>query len=109
MKAANISKEIKEMELERYSQLMQLEMEQARLNLNDARTRITLSEQALAMAEEHLRLSRNAYELGGETITNLLLAQTQWQQASAELIEAKADYMLKQTLYLKAAGLPLEQ
>lgn len=109
MKAANISKEIKEMELERYSQLMQLEMEQARLNLNDARTRINLSEQALAMAEEHLRLSRNAYELGGETITNLLLAQTQWQQASAELIEAKADYMLKQTLYLKAAGLPLEQ
>ena len=105
VKAANISKEIKELEMERYSQLMQLELEQARLNLNDAQTRINLSEQALAMAEEQLRMSRNAYELGGETITNLLMAQTQWQQASSELIEAKADYMLKQTLYLKAAGL----
>ena len=104
IKAAKLSHEIKQLELERYAQLMQLEMEQARLNLNDAQTRISMAEEALAMADEYLRVSRNAYELGGETITNLLMAQTQWQQASAELIEAKADYMLKRTLFLKAAG-----
>lgn len=104
VKSAIISKEIKELELDKNSQLMQMEIEQTRLNMQDALLRITMSEDALALASENLRISRDNYELGSEVITDLLIAQTQWQQASSELIEAKADFKIKQTLYLKATG-----
>lgn len=104
IKAAKIEKDIAEIELNKNSQLMQMEIEQTRLNMQDALLRIKMSEDALKLAEENLRVSRNNYELGSEVMINLLTAQTQWQQASSELIEAKADYKLKQTLYLKATG-----
>lgn len=104
IKSTTLKKEMQELEIEKNSQLMQMEIEQTRLNLQDALLRISLSEEALNLASENLRISRNNYELGNEVITDLLITQTQWQQASSELIEAKADFKLKQTLYLKATG-----
>lgn len=104
IKMATMDKEIKELEFDKNSQLMQMEIEQTKLNMQDAHLRIGMAEEALKQAEENLRVSRNSYELGAEVITDLLIAQTQWQQASSDLIEAKADFKLKQTLYLKASG-----
>ncbi|MFO7658254.1 MAG: TolC family protein [Bacteroidales bacterium] len=108
IKSARIDMQIKELELEKNAKLLHLETEQARFNLMDASSRVILSEAALAEADENLRVSRNNYELGRELMTDLLIAQTQWQEAYSDLIDAKTDYRLKETIYLKASGMLAE-
>lgn len=102
--AARLEKQINELELEKNRQLLQLESEKVRLNLQLAYERVRMNENALEQAKENLRVSRDNYELGMETITELLTAQTQWQEARSELIESKAGYRLKETEWLKASG-----
>jgi len=108
IKSAQVSKELKQLELEKNSQLIQLEIEQAKLNLKDAWLRISLSKKGLTQAKENLRLSNDNYELGAELISDVLIAQTQWQKAYSELIDAKTDFKLKETIYLKASAQLLE-
>ncbi|MFA9392648.1 MAG: TolC family protein [Prolixibacteraceae bacterium] len=103
-KSAIKDQEIKQLELEKNSRLMQLEIEQARLNFTDAQVRVYLADESLIAARENLKESNDNYELGMETLPNLLEAQAQWQQANSETIDAKTDYKLKETAYLKAIG-----
>jgi outer membrane protein TolC len=79
-------------------------MEQARLNLMLAWERIQMNEKALDQANENLRVGRDNYELGFETMTDLLMAQTQWQQAYSELINSRVDFRIRETNWLKATG-----
>ena len=101
---ARIEMEMQQLELEKNSKLMQLEAEQARLNLLLALERIRMNETALEQAQENLRVSRDNYELGMETMSDYLMAQTQWQKAYSELIESRADYRIKETNWLRATG-----
>jgi outer membrane protein TolC len=103
-KAAKIEREIRELQLKKNSQQMELEIHQARLSLQEAFKRIELAEEALKQAEENLRVSHDNYDVGMENISNLLVAQTRWQEAFSNLIEAKADFKRKETAYLKAIG-----
>lgn len=102
--AAKIDKEIYELELEKNKQLLQLETEQARLNLQLAWERIQMNETALEQANENLRVTRDNYEVGMETITELLMAQTNWQKAFSELIDSKTDFKIKETAWQKVTG-----
>lgn len=104
IRSSHLSKEMKELELDKNTQLLQLEIEQSKFNLQDAFLRIKMAEKALAQSDENLRLSKNNYELGGELMTDLLIAQTQWQQAFSDLIEAKTDFKAKETQYLRVVG-----
>ena len=72
-----------------------------------------MNETALEQAEENLRVTRDNYEVGMETMTGYLMAQTEWQQAYSELIDSKSDFKIKETVWLKATGkleiLPADQ
>ena len=96
--------EIRKAELEKNEKLITLEMEQARLNLFDAMTRVEMAREALLQAEENLRVENDNHELGMGILTDLLEAQAQWQNARSELIEAGAEMKLKETAWLKASG-----
>ncbi len=102
--SAQHDREIRETELEKNGRLMALEMEQARLNLRDARLRVEMAAAAMEQAEENLRVSSDTYEVGMDLLTGLLEAQTQWQHARSEQIEAGADLRMKESAWLKAAG-----
>lgn len=104
IKTAQIDREIQALALQKNNQLMQLEAEQARLNLLLAWERIQMSKHALEQTEENLRISRDNYELGMETIAVWLMAQTQWQQAYSDLIDSRTDYRIKETAWHKAMG-----
>lgn len=43
-------------------------------------------------AKENLRVSNDTYAAGKELLTDKLIAQTQWEKANSELIEAKTAY-----------------
>lgn len=96
--------EIRKSELKRNVSLMALEIEQARLNLEDARLRAGLVQKNLVQAEENLRVNRDNFEVGMGVLSDLLEAQALWQSARSDLIEAGADLKLKETAYLRATG-----
>ncbi len=49
-------------------------------------------------------MSNDNYEVGKELITDRLIAQTQWEKAYNELIEAKTAYKLRETEYLRVTA-----
>lgn len=89
------------LQFQQTEKLLILETEQAKLNLIDAYTQIEMSKEALKQAKENLRVSNDNYELGMETLVNLLEAQAQWQKTYSELIDAIADFRVKESDFLR--------
>lgn len=93
-----------ELELQKNSRLMNLEVQQSIRNLQDGRRMITTAEIGLQQAEENLRVMQNRYRESMVALSDLLDAQTQWQQANSNLIEARAQLKIYETAYLRATG-----
>ena len=93
-----------ELELQKNSRLLDLEVQQSIRNLQDGRRMITTAEIGLQQAEENLRVMQNRYGESMVALTDLLDAQTQWQQANSNLIEARAQLKIYETSYLRATG-----
>ena len=93
-----------QLNLEKSAQLMELEVASTRFNIKDAQKRIEMCRDALAQAKENLRISQAEYEIGTESLSNLLEAQAQWQDAWSQWVDAKAILQLSETEYLKAIG-----
>ncbi len=84
---------------------MNLELRQAWNNLDEARLEAQMTETALEQAAENLRSSRRSYDVGLESLSDLLEAQTLWQQAYARNVQARCNWSLQSIRYDKAAGL----
>lgn len=93
-----------ELELQRNSRLMSIEVQQAIRNLQDGFHLISTARKGLEQAEENLRVMRNRYTEQMAPLTDLLGAQSQWQQARSNLIEAQTQYKIYETQYLRAIG-----
>ena len=102
--AAQADREIEKLELTKNAQLMQLQIERAKHHLKDAYFRVTISRTALKQATENLRVSRDNYDVGNELMTDLLIAQTEWQEAYSKEIDAKTNYQIYATEYLQATA-----
>src|SRR5690606_32896935 len=102
--AAKAGFHISQLELKQVASYLQLEIEQARLNLRDAYTRVEMAEKALEQATENMRVSDDSYALGMETLTSLLEAKAEWQNAYSNKIEALTDFKIKESAYLKATN-----
>lgn len=57
-----------------------------------------------ASAEENVRVSRLHYDAGTETLSDLLEAQTLWQVANRDSVEADINHFLAWLSYLKTTG-----
>lgn len=91
-------------EEEATAELLVLEATQAAHNLDESVWEQALSEQGVASAAENLRVSSRQYEVGVESLSELLEAQTLWQQTKQMLIEARVNRFLRWIEYRKATG-----
>lgn len=103
--AARAEYEQARLEQEQLDEMMALEIQQALNRFDEAVLETSLKEKLVDQAAEGLRMSRKAYDNGMETIADLLTAQTEWQNAYAELVEARHNQVLKELAWRKAAGL----
>lgn len=78
--------------------------ERALGQLRLAEERITLAAEAVAVAEEDLRVQQQRYELGASTILDLLASQTGLVEAENGLIGARYDYQLARAELEALAG-----
>ena len=104
IKSAKKEYEMARSELERLSGMMELERAKNSYAVSEAALQVRLAESSLKSAETNLKVCRDQYELGMETLVNVLEAQTQWSKCSSDYIEALADYKLSCTKYLKSIG-----
>jgi outer membrane protein TolC len=104
MKVAKADCQIKQYELQQAEKYLQLEIEQVLLNYKDAYTRVEMTQKSLEQARENLRINRDNYNLGMETLVNLLEAQAEWQNAYSNKIDALTDLKIKESNYLRVTN-----
>ncbi|WP_346700916.1 TolC family protein [uncultured Alistipes sp.] len=93
-----------QLDLQKNTRLMSLEVEQAIRNMEDGYRMIQTAELALQQAVENLRVMRNRYKAQMAPLTDLLDAQSQWQQAASNRIEALTQYRIYETEYRRSTG-----
>jgi outer membrane protein TolC len=94
----------KEVQLTESKELINLQVQNAYLQLNQSVQKIKLSGLSLQQAEENLRLANDRYKAGTIVGKDVLEAQAIWQQAYTSVIDAKVEYKLNEAGYRKAIG-----
>lgn len=97
---------IKSAELDRQeaSQLLIVRMQSAYVNLCTAYDQVNVARKSVEQSTENLRLEQDFYQAGTSTMSDLLKAQSSYQQAQDDLVDAWTDYQLKKLIYLQATG-----
>ncbi len=95
---------VAENDLDNTKDLIVLETQQAIVRLEEGYSSVKIALNNKEEARESLEESMASYKLGLNTLTDLLNAQTAWQDAHSKLIEALANYEMYNTAYRKAIG-----
>ena len=85
---------------------LDLEVEQARLDLKAANERLAVTEQVVAQASESAGLTRARFEQGAALSTQLIDAETALVAARVRRAEAEADRQIAIAAVRKALALP---
>lgn len=104
VRAAKVKLEQTRLEQADMNEKMLLELTLAANNLDEARLESELSDRSLQQAEENMRVSKKQYEVGLETLSDYLEAQTLWQQAYGTQVDARFRLYLNYVEYQKATG-----
>jgi outer membrane protein TolC len=104
VRKARYEVEKSQLDLEKNRRLMSIEAQQAINNVNDGYEMVAVANTALTQARENLSSMQARYNVSMCTLTDLLDAQSQWQQAESNLIEAKSQYKIYETEYLRVTG-----
>ena len=104
VKKAKLDLSDSQLQLEQYERGMRIEVRQAVLNLTDGQRMVETATIGQQQADENLRVMRQKFDNQLCTMTDLLDAQSQWQQARSNLIEAKTQLKIYETEYLRVTG-----
>jgi len=85
-------------------ELIALEVQKTMFKYTESIKKVELTRASLKQAEENLELTQNSFEEGMVRSTELLEAQTMWQKAHAEYIEAKTEHKVCESELLKVTG-----
>jgi outer membrane protein TolC len=105
VRQAKLDVENARLQLDKNRRLLELDLTNAITNVNTGRRLITSAETAMAQAQENLNSMKVRYDVGMVTLTDLLDAQAQWHTSYANLIEARTQYQIYITDYMRAAAL----
>lgn len=86
------------------AELLVINMENKWNDMNDAYRQIRIAQESITQAEENLRLHTDYYKAGTATMSDLLEAQTLYQDSRYSYIEAYAGYQIKKREYMQATG-----
>ena len=81
-----------------------LQMQKLWNELEEAYKQAKISEESVKTAEENVRLSTDYYQVGTETLSDLLNAQSLLQQIRDQYTDDYSNYLIKRTEYLQATG-----
>ena len=85
-------------------QKLVIRMNNAWAAVETSHKKLLIAHSAIEQAEETLRLNKDYYRVGSTKMSDLLLAQQQYQQARDRYTDAFADFQTKQLEYRQATG-----
>ncbi len=86
------------------SEMLIIRMRKAWNDLNDAYRQVTIAQESIAQSEENLRLNTDYYQAGTVAMSDLLDAQSLYQQSRNKYVESFTNYEVKKREYLQATG-----
>ena len=103
--AAKAATKIGEMELEDLNEKIQLQVAQENFKVKEATKKLATTQENIKSAEENLRCADLGFREGVIDATDVMAAQTAWQQAKSQQIDAEVELRLAQVGLKKAKGL----
>ena len=104
VKKAKIDLTDSQLQLQQNERGMRIEVRKAVQNITDGQRMVETATVGRQQADENLRVMRQKFDNQLCTMTDLLDAQSQWQQARSNLIEAQAQLKIYETEYLRVTG-----
>lgn len=104
VKKAKLDLDNSRLQLQQYERGMRIEVRRAVQNLTDGQRMVETATSGKQQADENLRVMQQKYDNQYCTMTDLLDAQSQWQQARSNLIEAQTQQRIYETEYLRVTG-----
>ena len=92
-------------ELQDAQEKINLQVSQSRFKVKEAQKKYAMATQNLLSAEENLRCANVGFKEGVMEITDVMAAQTAWQMALSQRIDAEIDVKLTQVGLQKALGI----
>ena len=89
---------------QRQSELLVIRIHKAWNDLSDAYRQLAIARESIAQSEENLRLNTDYYEAGTSSVSDVLDAQTLYQQSRDQYVESITNYEVKKREYLQATG-----
>ncbi len=99
-----IAEQIARQDREDNRQMLLIQMQSAFNDLDNAYKQILLAKKSLEQSAENLRLNEDYYQAGTSTMSDLLNAQSQSQQAHDQYTDAVTQYLNSRTSYFIATG-----
>ncbi len=104
IKAAKAKRREVACQTEEARELIALQVEKLRCELEQAYTHLTQAQSDLEAAEENLRLADESFKAGMCSSSDLMAAQTAWMQAQGEVIDAQIEIAMGRTYFNQALG-----
>ena len=95
---------IANLEMEEARELIELQVNQSNFKVNEAQKKLTMAQSNVANADENLRMANLAFKEGTASFTTVMEAQTAWQQAQTQKIDAEIGVKLSEVELQKALG-----
>lgn len=93
------------LELADAQEKINLQITQSRFKVKEAHKKLAMAEKNISSAEENLRCAQVGFKEGVMESTDVLAAQTAWQQAQSQKIDAQVGVKLAQVNLEKALGI----
>lgn len=101
MQEHNIKIDIAKNSLNEKSELLKLQMAQSYNELTENYKQISVAESILKQATEHVKVVTDNYDAGIASTSDLLEAQTMFQEAEDNVTDAQAQYLMASVKYLQ--------
>ena len=99
LKKNDLDAEMAENNRQNYTELMEMQTNQAWFNLEQSWLRISMAQTALDDAKANLKITQDYYEAGLVTLSDLLEAQTMLKNSRDELSDSRVEYRLNLVKY----------
>lgn len=105
VRASKAATTMARLELSDTQEKINLQITQSRFKVKEARKKLAMAEKNISSAEENLRCAQVGFKEGVMESTDVLAAQTAWQQAQSQKIDAQVEVKLAQVNLEKALGI----
>lgn len=105
VRASKATTNIAQMNLDDTREKIHLQIAQSQFKVKEAQKKLNMAMRNIASAEENLRCANLGFKEGVMEVTDVMAAQTAWQQAQSQKIDAEIDVKLTQVGLNKALGI----